>query len=140
MKTEVRAWFRVTGLFDPSEVTAALGVAPTRTWRKGEREELTPCLLNEADAWEVASPLGKELVVAEHFRALLLVFHPHAAVIRQFCAAHPDTRSEFMAEVMSNEGNPNVYYLDRELVRQIADVGAGLDMDDYNLPEDDDEW
>ncbi|MEV0682745.1 DUF4279 domain-containing protein [Nocardia sp. NPDC050378] len=50
---------RLTGAFDPAEVTAALGLAPTAHWRAGQTGP-APKLPRKSDGWVLGLSTGTE--------------------------------------------------------------------------------
>ncbi|MEV4209156.1 DUF4279 domain-containing protein [Nocardia salmonicida] len=54
---EVTVSLRLTGIFDPDQVTAALGLAPSDQWRSGQ-QGAAPKLRRSSDGWVIRLAIG----------------------------------------------------------------------------------
>ena len=128
-ETHVTFWI-LGDTLDPGRVTAVLGIGPTYATRKGE---LTP-------RTRIPSPMGSWSLETEgrlastslerHVAYLLDVLEPAKAQVRSF-ADDPSLRVEFHCYWMSETGHGGPI-LSRDVLRRIADLGAGLDFDLYS--------
>lgn len=119
---------------DPNEITAALGIVPDESGRRGEERALRGGHLFRAPygSWSIASKLGSK-DVNDHFRGLLHRLDgcadrldPHWGV--------PTFGVLYKATHLRSGNGP---FFEADVVRGIAALGADLWQDIYALDEDD---
>jgi len=74
---EYRAYFTVTGDFDPAEVTKLLGTNPTEAWQKGDRNERTH-FERKFSRWSLYSRLDSAVSLEEQVEDVLDQLRPIA--------------------------------------------------------------
>jgi hypothetical protein len=111
--------------FDPAEITAALGVQPSRAATKGER--ITPTHTAHISTWILSSPPASEQTLAAQLGLLLDVLEPKRDIVRRladqytveiWCRFSPQTES----------GEP---ILDGVLLTRLARLGIPVSFDLY---------
>lgn len=121
------ASFEVVGTFDPAELTAVTGLAPTRTHRAATPIGNT-ATLTKADLWVVKTAGEQAWELEPHLARLLEQVIPRGDAIRAFLAAH-DARAVVHAVVQGGDSGP-VVVLTPEHLRAIADLGASFELDE----------
>jgi hypothetical protein len=122
------AYFTLVGNFDPSTVSARLGLQPTKAWQKGELHPRTP-RERTFSRWSLHSRLGREIPLERHVEDVLAQLAGHESAVRE--ASH-----EFNG-CMQLVGYFYLEYPGLELattaVAGIAALGLKLDFDFYGL-------
>src|SRR5436309_2728655 len=87
MTTTIATTVRIFGEFDPDELSRALSLPPTRTWRKGDTRAGAPLLHYDEDGWSLTVGPRATLHLDEELAELLTVLRPHARQLRDELAA-----------------------------------------------------
>ena len=129
MATSILSSVTLTGAsFDPEQVTDALGIEPTKTWRIGEPIQNT-LLKRKHNGWSVATPRQESLDLGKQLRDLLRELEPKFSSI-----AALRERFGFDVEVSCaiyiNGETPSMH-LDRETLSMVERLGAEIDFDLY---------
>jgi len=128
---EQYAYFTVgteVNAFDPDEVTARLGLTPTKSWRAGEVNPVTgrEC---KFDRWSLYSRLAATAFLEEHLRDVLDQIEVRAeaveAVSREFGAS-----IALVAYYVA--GFPGLH-IDSDIVARLARFDLSVDCDFYDL-------
>lgn len=77
---EYYAYFTVTGEFDPSKITARLGLEPTSCWMKGDRNERTH-LERKFSRWSLHTRLDHAQALEAHVDDVLEQLEPARAAV-----------------------------------------------------------
>ena len=124
------ACLAVTGSFDPDELTRLLG-EPTRTARAGQipRPGAAPY---RSDTWHLETePSGSGW--STKVEEILGRVRPNAAAFRAVCETHGLQPSIHLVAYVAGATWPDG--LSAETVREIADLGCGIDVDLYCIGE-----
>jgi hypothetical protein len=128
----IKCYFVVVGSgYDPSVLTEALGVQPTRTWRRGE----VPSGLarpHQTDGWSIDSEAVESLDLQEVALPLLQRLSPSSDTLRDYCN-RLNLEAELGCTVFIKDKLAPAIHLDRETVRMLDQLGAELDIDIYCL-------
>ena len=124
---EIHACLAVEGRFDPDELSALLGVQPDASGRAGE--PLRSGKVRERDSWHYKTDRERDWDWPRHLESVLAVVRPHAAAFRSFCETHQADAEVHLVAYM-NGGTP-IGALSREAIRELAEVGCGIDIDLY---------
>jgi hypothetical protein len=128
---EQYAYFTVTNSFEPEEITRRVGIAPTESWRKGDRHP-TRDMDRKFSRWSLRSRLSDDCSLEEHITDVL-------AQLDQNTIAFQEIAAEFGGYMQLvgyfHEGYPGLNF-DSELVKGLAKYGLGVDFDFYNLWSD----
>ncbi|MEY2422163.1 MAG: hypothetical protein QOI95_2230 [Acidimicrobiaceae bacterium] len=113
--------------FDPDAFTAATGLMPSRSWRKGEEARGR---LRQHSSWSLA--IGPDLTFdhCKQVERLLDLIEPHADAIRELRNGHgvePQIGLSW-GDLDGDESTPG-FHFSVELLRRIVALGADLDCD-----------
>ena len=126
-----RAYFSVSGDFDPAEITALLGMAPSDSWKKGDVSPKTR-LERKCGRWSLYSRLTGASSLEEQIADVIQRLEPHVEAIS-------DLGTKFET-VMQLVGYFHSYYpgfaLDQETIVKLARLRLGIDCDFYYLYSD----
>lgn len=124
---EIFIAFSLHGNFDPQEATRLIGREPSRTWRMGEVRVPHSPLVYQSSGWrlEVGPVRGwsAEGPLSELLIDVWALADRIALVVKTF-----GLRSELSCSIYASGRFPAVS-LDSTAVRQLADLGASLDID-----------
>ena len=121
---------------DPDEVTRLTGIAPTRSWRVGDRRsrngvELRP---EEDSGWRFQLGPSFSIELPNQLEGLLEQFDPHVIGIRDL-VSRPGAEVEVSVHVVMAEQTP-IGTFEHSLLERIVALGADLDVDLYVVEED----
>jgi len=130
-RNRYRAYFTLVGEFDPTEITSRLGLAPTESWKKGERNPRTHFERNHS-RWILDSRLEESASLDAHIRDVLQQLKPYVEIVRELRL----TLNGWMQTVGHfHDGYPGVS-LDEDIVAGLAEIKVGVDFDFYYLYSD----
>jgi len=128
---EFKAYFTITGDFDPSEMTERIGLSPSESWKKGDRNEVSH-MERKFSRWSVYSRLDLSRPVVEHMRDVLQQIEPYSAKLK------PEI-SRFEAGMQTvayfHQESP-WFHFDADVVTGCASLGLSIDCDFYTLYSD----
>lgn len=131
MSSRVTAHFQLTGFSgSPAEITAALAMRPTRTWRAGEPVGPGTSVPHRNNAWILDSPLRGSDDVAEHVEAVLARLRGNWPEAVRLCRQYEAQMHGVIRYY--GEAVPPISF-SAETLRQLAELGALLDVDFYVL-------
>jgi Domain of unknown function (DUF4279) len=125
---EQYAYFTITGDFDPNGITDRLGIRPSESWHKGDRNERTH-YERKFSRWSLNSRLDHSAALEEHVRDVLNQTRDHASAICEI-------GQEFDCWVQLVGYFHNEYPgfgLDSESIAGLALLKVGIDCDFYYL-------
>jgi hypothetical protein len=128
---EYRAYFTVTGEFDPASITEKLGLEPTSSWKRGERNEKT-YLERKFSRWSLDSRLDKFVSLEEHIDDVLQQLKPSANEVRQVLKAN-DGGMQLVGWFYKDY--PGLHF-EKELIESLAEFELSVDFDFYYLYSD----
>jgi hypothetical protein len=128
MTSEVKATFSLTGFnFSPDKITSMLGISPTHTWRIGEPLKKNIAVKRKHNGWCISTNPENTLDLSKHVRALVDLLQPYIQRINKICHKyHAD--AEVSCVVYTDEIMPIIHF-EKDLVLQIATLGADIDID-----------
>ncbi len=118
---------------DPAAITARLGIEPDWAQRRGEpvvRASGEALGEVERGIWSISSTSRvRSLNITAHLRALLDLLRPVAPAVAELAAEYP----AFFFMVYTSDELPRGrgFGLGPELLREIAELGAAIDLDFY---------
>lgn len=126
------------GDFDPDDLTARIGIVPTKSARAGEH---VPGKVPKTSIWRFSSPHveGEVVDVGELSRGVVRALAPHADAIAK---AREELGLAAWFEVVLHISTDDsistpIITFDQEVIAFVHRVGAGIDVDTYrNTPED----
>jgi hypothetical protein len=126
-QNEYRAYFTITGNFDPSLITSLLGIKPTSYFRKGDltrsRREYT------FSRWSLESRLARTEKTAKHIEDVLAQLSPISETILDLCSKY-EGRLQLVASFFDGQASVDV---DPETIKKLSRLGVGIDFDPYDL-------
>jgi hypothetical protein len=127
-RTEITASFLIRGFgCDHDHITRQIGIDPSATWRKGDQIGQSR-LRRKEDGWRLDSELSPQAALDQHARNILDRIHPRSAALTSI-----EGRAHFFAAMYIHAGDRPPATLSSEIIRQLADLNAGVDIDIYNL-------
>ena len=127
------AYFTIFGGFNPAEITARVGVAPTECRRQGDPHPRTQ-QPNKFSRWSLYSRLGRDWELGAHVRDVLAQLDGNRAGFQHVSREYGGC----MQLVGYFYGGYPGLGLDRDVVEQLATYALSVDFDFYGLePEDD---
>jgi hypothetical protein len=130
MATQILAALTLTGAFDPVEISRRLGLAPTKVARRDERIGKS-ALQYKCDIWSISTGKRESLALEEQVREILAQVGTSAHAIRS--ARDELSISVELACAVYVEGQAPSMTLGPETIAQLAELGAGVDIDLYVL-------
>jgi len=129
VKTSILSSITLTGGdFDPDEVTDALGIEPTKTWRIGDPIQNT-LLKRKHNGWSVATSREESLDLGKQIRDLLRRLEPTFSSIATL-RDRVDLNVEVSCAIYIYGETPSMH-LDRETLSMIERLDAEIDFDLY---------
>jgi len=124
------AYFSVSGPGTHEDVTKALGVKPTECWNVGDICARTG-QPRRFMAWRLSSGLDDTSPLASHIEQLLLVLCTRADEIRGLWTDYDLTLQCVGYFPETGHGA----HFNREVLRQLANLGLALDLDFYHVSD-----
>ena len=125
---EQYAYLTVTGDFEPEQITSIVGLVPSESWRKGDRNERTH-YERKFSRWSLESRLARSASLEDHVRDVLNQSLSSAAQIRQVGHAH----NAFIQLVGWFHKVYPGFGLDSSIIAGLAELNVGIDCDFYYL-------
>jgi hypothetical protein len=133
MASEISASFTLTGIeLDPAEISAKVGITPTASWMKGDLIDPRGVIRYQENGWSIQSTLDKYASLEDHVKSVLEQLQPSWSSLVEVSAQN-------YAEidcVIYTRGQAPEMHLDKDILRQISQLNAELDLDLYVLPEE----
>ena len=111
----------------PDQITAALGIEPTRSGLKGERLSSGNDALRRTSFWLKASPLPDGSPLQDHLEWLLNLFEPKLQVLNLISKEH---KCDLFCGFSSENGQGGAC-LGSDLMARLAGLGVPLVLDLY---------
>lgn len=115
----------------PEDVTARLGLQPTKSWRVGDPIGRS-ARSYATNGWSLSSGLDASAELDDHVRALLGLVEPVLPALREL-PGHWNL--ELSCALYAREYVPACHF-DRKTVERLASIGAEIDVDLYCLTQD----
>lgn len=113
---------------DPDQITEALGLQPSETWRRGDAWERGPRPRPE-NGWVLATPYGATWDAVDPLRQMLEWIEPSRTSLAELIAGGSAEGRLSIVGYQRDRG-PSIY-LDSDVVRRIARLGIALNVDFY---------
>ncbi len=131
-RAELETHLKAVGSFDPEELTAAVSIQPSKTWRAGERVGRSKISL-ESDGWRISCRQSSTQNANEQVSELLQILGDSTSDLISFCEDHGlEVILTVRAYVPSGSGAPNLV-LKRDIIQALAELRAELDIDVMTL-------
>ena len=118
---------------DPSVVTEAIGLEPTKSFSKGDPFPNQPSSFRQRSAWELQSPLPLLAEAEVQLEALLTILESNIESVRQ---AKEKFDAGICCAIYYYEGCDQGFHLSEAIVERIAALGLSIDFDLYFLGDD----
>ena len=129
MAPEIMTEFIIVGMnVTPDEITQAIGIAPTKTWRFGEPDQNTFARRKHKDNGGcISTSYHQDVDLEKYARQLLEVLLPKSELITTFCRENGLACELSFAAYVTEETPTTV--LSKELIKDLAKWNASLDLD-----------
>jgi hypothetical protein len=131
MHSEISTYFRLAGAFNPDEITAAIGIAPTRTHRSGELISPRAIMRYQNDIWRLDSSLDKSSDLEAQILDVLERLQPGGAALVNLCTQYA---ASFECVISSYGGDRPAIAFSRDILKQVTALNAEIGVDLYVLP------
>jgi hypothetical protein len=129
---EVKTRLIVMGYECPAEeISRILGIAPSKTWVKGERVLPEASNVHRENGWVLKSPVDPKATTVEDSIEVLLTTLPDLGAFERLPVG---TEIQMTCTIYAYRDRPSVY-LPPQIVSRLARIGASLDVDIYDLSE-----
>ncbi len=128
---EQYAYITVVGDFDPETITARIGLKPSETWAKGDRNERTH-LERKSSRWSLNSRLERSASLEDHVRDVLEQALPKAD---QFRLVGGEYEVGIQLVGFFYNDYPG-FGVDQVSISGLASLNVGIDCDFYYLYSD----
>jgi uncharacterized protein DUF4279 len=135
MYSEVYAEFNLFGLdMDPDQVTALVGISPSKTWRLGDPIGPPPLILRyKNNGWRLKSELPLSLDLEEHVKSVIDQLQPSWAAFVELGTRYS---AEISCVVKSYGGDRPPISFNEAVVKRAAELNAAIDIDLYIFDDD----
>jgi hypothetical protein len=132
-KPEIKVAFCLMGIgFSPDEITSALGLQPTRTWRLDD--SICGTLRRyQHDGWCLGLPCREEFNVEMVLSEMLDTIEPHLEPIKTLVDNY-NLNSEISCGIYTYGQSP-ILHFSADTLRRLCHTGAELDIDIIAFPE-----
>jgi hypothetical protein len=112
----------------PEDISTKLGLTPSRSWRKGERDRKKASLnMAKWNGWILESGCAPDVPIVEQLKILLCELEPHQHTIQQISYS-----SDVTISLVTYSNPDRSLYLDKGIVAILTSLGANLDLDVYD--------
>lgn len=128
--TNIRVEFRIMGSnFDPIKITESLGVAPTETWKEGDRIRNSD-RKRSYTAWMFSTEVEETLDIGIKMEEIMSLFFPH---INTLCELKKQYDLDFCIDiiVVIENNEPPAVYFSNSFIEFLAMIKARIDIDTY---------
>lgn len=122
------ASFRIDGdSLRPNQITAILGLEPTRSGMKGEQHSPDHGGVSRTSFWLLKCPLSDSLPLTEHLKWLLDLFEPKFNLI----SSNAEDSTPMFLCGFSSENGQGGFTLDAKTLQRLAHIGVPLSINLY---------
>jgi hypothetical protein len=130
---EIKVYLKITGFeCSPDEISNIIDINPTKTWLKNEVIHKRALIRHKENGWILQSGLPRDTPIKIQIEDLLGVVLPRKQLFQKLPQG---SKIAIYCVVYSTLGRPDIS-LEPEMVKAIAELGAALDFDLYQLPND----
>jgi Domain of unknown function (DUF4279) len=131
MHSEISTYFRLTGAFNPDEITAVVGIAPTKTHRAGDLISPRATMRYQNNVWRLDSSLDQSCDLEDHIKDVLERLQPGGAALINLCTQYA---ASIECVISSYGGDRPAIAFSRDLLKQVTALNAEIGVDLYVLP------
>lgn len=138
MQSKISASFTLLGIdynsedLEPEEITAVIGIVPTKTWKVGDLISKGATLRHKQNGWSLKSKLEDSATLEDHVESVLERLKPSWQHLVKMCTRYY-TEIECIIYVYGDD-SPAIHF-NRETLKRISELNAEIDIDLYVLPE-----
>jgi len=133
MNDRIFVRLRILSIFKtPEELTRSIGLECERSWHIGDKRGKTQ-IKEPSNGWMITSGMGEAASLEEHVKALADRIAP---VATQIAALEKDASIEVSCAIYAE--HPPALSFSASCIQQLANIGAGLDIDLYIIGDDND--
>jgi hypothetical protein len=129
---EFRAYFTLTGDFNPAEITLEIGLEPTEQYRKGDRFGRKQ-IERKFSRWSLESRLSRECLLEDHIADVVTQLLP----VKERIAKLKEQWEANMALVAYFSDNPHGFFFNAKTITALAEMNLGMDLSLYYEGEKD---
>ena len=135
MVDEIAIYLTITDFdCDPDEISNLLKLTPTKIYRIGELRIPQSILRNRTNGWKLKSSLSQS-TIEEQVEHLLEQIRPCYEIITELGKKY---EIEISCHVHCGVHIPAIHF-NNNIIKQLAQLNASIDVDIYVFPEDEDE-
>jgi hypothetical protein len=137
MVDQTHAYFLLTGVdLNPEEITAKLGITPTKTFLKGDRVHPKGTRTHAVSGWKLGSKLDESAYLEDHINSVLEQLQVNWQVVNELCRRYTPSINCVMYHHYEPDGDPGTgMHFDKAILDQIHQLNAEIDFDLYVLPD-----
>lgn len=124
------AYFHISGPGTHEEITERIGLRPSEAWNAGDINPRNGRPRNDM-SWRLSSGLDDTKPLSEHIQIIFLYLHSKADALRSLWVDYDLTLQCVGYFPASGHG----VHLDREQIRQAAQLGLAFDLDFYYVDD-----
>ena len=132
MRSKIKASLRFDGFpVSPEQLSTELGLEPTEAWSKGD-----PCRWakeRRSNGWKLSSGLEESADLEAHVNAVLHQIAPFKEKFRKVTAKYPPMLA---CVIYTYDGDRPAIVFERNVVMELADLNALIDIDLYIFDDD----
>ncbi len=128
---EYKAYFTITGDFDPEELSSRVGILPSECWKKGDVNERTR-RERKFSRWSVDSRVDQSQPIVEHIRDVLKQLEPFTEKLKPEIA---NFEAGMQTVAYFHQESP-WFHFDEDVVAGCAALNLSIDCDFYTLYSD----
>jgi len=135
MYSEARAWFVMySPNLDTKGVLRQTGIVPSYQWSVGDKLR-RGMIVHKNSGFELQSALDKSANLEDHFKALLQLIRDKSTILVELADKY-QAEIVFLGEVWSyNSDRPEMHF-SKDVVKEIARIGASIGMDLYAVRDE----
>ncbi len=131
MESEIYAYFALTGLdFEPEEITAKVGIIPTKTWRAGDLITSRGTIRKKHNGWRLDSKLEKSAELEAHIKSVIEQLQAGWLPLVEVCSQY---YAEIACVIYYRSGSVPAIHFDKLIMQQVAELKTEIDVDFYVL-------
>ncbi|MEA5470216.1 DUF4279 domain-containing protein [Spirulina sp. 06S082] len=135
MKNEFFCAFTVLNFdCDPDEITAFVGVTPSKVWKKGDLIYPNASVSHKQNGWTIKSELDNSIELSKHIEVVLNKIEDNWQSFVKICCKYY-AELECTIYIYDEDNRPTISF-DKKLVKKLAQLNAEIDVDLYILSED----
>ena len=134
MNSEIYAYFRLRGLdFEPEEITAKVGIMPTKTWKVGDL--INPKIIHRKridNGWCLRPEFEESFYLEDYVRYLLEKLEPGWLPLTEICQKY---YAEINCVIYAVGDERPAIHFNKEIIEKTAKLNAEIDIDLYFSPD-----